>query len=186
LRVKALMDQEVRDKVKVEPGEVKAFYDGHPEYFQQPAQIRASHILVLVPQDADDKVKGEKKTAIDKARERVEKGEDFAKVAGELSEDPGSKNNGGDLDFFGQGQMVKPFEEAAFALKSNEVSQVVTTQFGYHIIKRTGSRPATTLPLATEKDKIEEHLKQQKVRDGLQAYVDGLRKDAQVEILLEP
>src|ERR1051326_4490888 len=105
VQVDALLEQEVRSKIQVTDKEVKEFYDGHAQYFAQPDQVRASHILVLVPKDADDKVKAEKKAVIDAARARVTKGEDFAKVASEVSEDPGSKSNGGDLGFFSRDKM---------------------------------------------------------------------------------
>jgi peptidyl-prolyl cis-trans isomerase C len=184
LRIEALIDRDVRSQIKVGDVEVKEFYDKHPEYFSQPAMIRASHILVKVPADADETAKTALKAKIDAARERVVKGEDFAKVAGEVSECP-SRAQGGDLNFFGPGQMVKPFEEAAFALKSNEVSQVVTTTFGYHIIKQTGSKPAEVTPLEKEKEKIIEYLTQQKMQDAVMAYVKKLRTDGKVEVLLK-
>jgi peptidyl-prolyl cis-trans isomerase C len=184
VRIEALIDQDVRSKIKVAEADAKEFYDKNPKYFSQPAQVRASHILVKFPEDADDKVKTEKKKAIDAARTRVVGGEDFAKVAAEVSDCP-SKAQGGDLDFFGPGQMVKPFEEAAFGLKSNEVSQVVTTPFGYHIIKQTGSKPAATTPFEQEQTKINEYLTQQKMREAVMAYVAALRKDAKVEVLLK-
>lgn len=186
IRLKTLIDREVRDKIQITEAEIKKFYDSNPQYFSKSAQVRASHILVQVPKDADDKVKTEKRAIIDAARERVMKGEDFGKVAAEVSEDPGSKEQGGDLGFFGKGQMVKPFEEAAFGLKSNEVSEVVTTQFGYHLIKQTDSRPASTVPLEEEKEKIENFLFQKKVQEGVMAYVETLKKSAKVEVLLKP
>lgn len=184
VRIEALIDQEVRSKITVADAEAKEFYDKNPKYFSQPAQVRASHILVKFPEDADEKVKAEKKKAIDAARARVVGGEDFAKVAAEVSDCP-SKAQGGDLDFFGADQMVKPFEEAAFGLKSNEVSQVVTTPFGYHVIKQTGSKPAATTPFEQEKAKIAEFITQQKMREAVMAYVAALRKDAKVEVLLK-
>ncbi len=184
VRIENLIEREVRSKIKVPDEEIQKFYDEHPEYFSTPAQVRASHILVTCPADADDQTKAEKKAKIDAARERVEKGEDFAKVANEMSDCP-SKVRGGDLDFFSKGHMVKPFEEVAFSMKSNEVSQVVATQFGYHIIKQTGSKPATVTPLADEKEKIQQHLSSQKTQDAVGAYVEGLRKDAKIEILLK-
>ena len=183
-RIEALIDQEIRSKTKVADAESREFYDKNQQYFSQPAQVRASHILVKLPEGANDKVKAEKKAVIDAARARVAGGEDFAKVAAEVSECP-SKAQGGDLNFFGAGQMVKPFEEAVFGLKSNEVSQVVTTQFGYHVIKQTGSKPATTTPFEQAKAKISEFLIQQKMREAVMAYVAVLRKDAKVEVLLK-
>lgn len=184
IRIDALLEKDVRSKIKITDAECKTFYDAHPEYFSQPAKVRASHILVTVPADADDKVKAEKKAAIDAARARVVGGEDFAKVAGEVSECP-SKAKGGDLDFFGKGQMVKPFEESVFALKNDEVSEVVTTQFGYHIIKKTGSQEATTAKFEDEKAKINEFLVDQKSEEGIRDYIKGLRAEAKVELMLK-
>jgi peptidyl-prolyl cis-trans isomerase C len=184
LRMEKLIDDEIRSKIQIESAEVQKFYDENPKYFNQPAQVRASHILVMVPEGADDKVKAEKRASIDKARDRVVKGEDFAKVAGEVSECP-SKARGGDLGFFGSGQMVKPFEDAAFALKSNEVSQVVTTQFGYHVIKQTDKHAEGKASLEQERPKIEQFLTQQKMQQAMLAYVETLKKGAKIEILLK-
>jgi peptidyl-prolyl cis-trans isomerase C len=184
LRMEKLIDDEIKSKIKITPDEVQKFYDENPQYFNKPGQVRASHILVMVPEGADDKIKAEKRATIDKARDRVVKGEDFAKVAGEVSDCP-SKAKGGDLDYFGPGQMVKPFEEVAFALKSNEVSQVVTTQFGYHVIKQTDKRSEGKLSLDAERPKIEQFLTQQKMQQAMLAYVETLKKDAKVEILLK-
>ncbi len=101
-------------------------------------RVRASHILISLSQDASEE---EAQLALAKAisiTQRLENGEDFAALAQQYSEDPGSAANGGDLGFFGRGQMVPEFEEAAFALGINEISQPVRSQFGYHIIKKTG------------------------------------------------
>jgi peptidyl-prolyl cis-trans isomerase C len=184
LRIEALIDRDVRSKITVTEADAHKFYDQNPEYFNQPAKVRASHILVMVPADADDKVKAEKKAAIDAARARVVGGEDFAKVAAEVSDCP-SKKKGGDLDFFGAGQMVKPFEEAAFRLKEGEVSDVVTTQFGYHIIKKTGAQEATVTPFEKEQVKITQFLSDQKSQEALPDYIKTLRAEAKVEILLK-
>lgn len=185
LRMKTLIDQQIRSKIDIADNEIKQFYDAHPEYFAKPAEVRASHILVQVPEKADDKVKAEKKAAIDKAHERVTKGEDFAKVASEVSEDPGSKGQGGDLGYFGPGRMVPEFEKAAFALKTNEISPVVTSKFGYHIIKVTDNKPPGTVSLDQSKEGITQFLTQQKVQQGLMAYIERLKKDAKVEVLLK-
>lgn len=184
LRIDALLEQDVRSKIKITDAECKTFYDAHPEYFSQPAKVRASHILVMVPNDADDKVKAEKKATIDAARARVAGGEDFAKVAGEISECP-SKERGGDLDFFGKGQMVKPFEDAVFALKDGEVSDVVATQFGYHIIKKTGSQEASTVKFEDEKSRITDFLANQKSEEQIKEYIKGLRAEAKVDLMLK-
>lgn len=185
LTVQAFVETEFASKVKIADDQIKGFYDEHPDYFAKPAQIRASHILVTVPQDATDEVKKTKKAAIDKARERVTTGkEDFAKVATEVSDCP-SKQKGGDLEFFSKGQMVPEFDNAAFALKADEISQVVTTQFGYHIIKKTGEQPADKRPLDAVKDNIEKFLKKQQVDKQLAQFIEGQRKTAKVETLLK-
>lgn len=183
--VQAFVEAEFASKVKIADDQVKAFYDGHPDYFAKPAQIRASHILVSVPKDATDEVKKAKRAAIDKARERVTTGkEDFAKVASEISDCP-SKAKGGDLEFFGKGQMVPEFDKAAFALKSDEISDVVTTQFGFHVIKKTGESPAEKRPLDTMKESIEKFLKKQQVDKQLAQFIETQKKAAQIETLLK-
>lgn len=185
LTVQAFVESEFESKVKISNDQIKAFYDDHPDYFSKPEQIRASHILVKVPEDANDEVKKAKRAAIDKARERVTTGkEDFAKVAAEVSECP-SKEKGGDLDFFAKGQMVAEFDKAAFGLKADEISGVVTTQFGYHIIKRTGEKAAEKRPLDAMKESIEKFLKQTEVKKQLLQFVEGQRKTAKVETLLK-
>jgi peptidyl-prolyl cis-trans isomerase C len=183
--VQAFVESEFASKVKVADGEIKAFYDEHPDYFQKPPQIRASHILVMVPADATDDVKKAKRAAIDKARERVTTGkEDFAKVAAEVSECP-SKAKGGDLEFFGRNQMVAEFDRAAFALKTGEISEVVKTQFGYHVIKQTGEQPAEKRPLDAMKESIEKFLKKREVDKQLAQFVETQKKTAKVEIFLK-
>ncbi|MFZ2640538.1 MAG: peptidylprolyl isomerase [Verrucomicrobiia bacterium] len=185
LTVQTFVETEFAGKVKIGDDQIKAFYNDHPDYFSKPAQIRASHILVTVPQDASEDVKKAKRAAIDKARERVTTGkEDFAKVAAELSDCP-SKQKGGDLEFFAKGQMVAEFDKAAFALKADEISEVVTTQFGYHIIKRTGEQAAEKRPLDAMKESIEKFLKQNEVKKQLAQFVDTQRKTAKIETLLK-
>lgn len=185
LVVQAFVETEFASKVQVKDEEVKAFYDKHPDYFAKPAQIRASHILVTVPPDATDEVKKAKRAAIDKARERVTTGkEEFGKVASEVSDCP-SKARGGDLEFFGKNQMVPEFDKAAFALKTDEISEVVTTQFGYHVIKKTGDQAAEKRPLDAMKESIEKFLKKQQVDKQLEQFVEAQRKTAKVEMLLK-
>lgn len=183
--VQGFIEAEFASKVKVEDDQIKAFYDEHPDYFEKPAQIRASHILVMVPPGATDEVKKAKRVVIDKARERVTTGkEDFAKVAVEVSECP-SKQKGGDLDFFGKGQMVAEFDKVAFTLKPDEISEVVTTQFGYHVIKRTGEQAAEKRPLDKMKDSIAKFLKKREVDKQLGQFVEVQKKSAKIETLLK-
>jgi len=178
------VEQQFGSKIQIGDDQIKAFYDDNPQYFQTPEMVRASHILVAVPADATDAVKKTKRAAIDAARARVLQGEDFAKVAAELSDCP-SKQNGGDLDFFGPGQMVPEFEKAAFGMKDGEVSEVVTTQFGFHIIKRTGTQQAQKRPMDKMKDVIVRFLKNREVNKQVAQFIEEQKKTAKIETFLK-
>ena len=174
--------------VMVTDAESKKFYDDKPAEFEQPETAHVRHILLLTMDPAtraplpDDQMK-EKRKQIDGILKRVRSGEDFAKLATQYSEDPGSKDNGGELQPFARGQMVPEFEAAAFALNTNQISDVITTTYGYHIIKSLGKTPAKKVEYATVSDKIKEYLKTQKTDKLAPAYLDKLKKDAGVEIL---
>ena len=114
---------------------MRRFYDEHADRYHLPERVRARHVLVRVDKDAaEDKVADAQKR-IDAALARIQGGEDFAKVASEVSEDPGSKDRGGDLGLFPRGQMVPAFEDVAFQQKDGETSEVVRTDFGFHVIR---------------------------------------------------
>lgn len=168
--------------------DARAFYDAHPEDFEQAEMVHVRHILLMTMDPAtraplpDDQVK-EKRQQIDDLLKRARAGEDFAKLATQYSEDPGSKDNGGELQPFARGQMVPEFEAAAFALNTNQISDVITTTYGYHIIKSLGKTPVKKVEYATVSDKIIEYLKAQKTDKLAPAYLDKLKKDAGVEIL---
>ncbi|EFK07999.1 SurA N-terminal domain protein [delta proteobacterium NaphS2] len=172
------------DKTTIPEEEVKAYYDSHPQFFKQPEQVKASHILIKVKPDATEAEKAEAMKKIEKAQDKLLEGEDFAEVAKTTSEGP-SASKGGDLGYFGRGQMVKPFEDVAFSLEPGKVSDVVKTQFGYHLIKVVDKKPETTIPLETVKPRIEQFLKQQEVQKEIKKYIDNLRKGAKVEIFLK-
>jgi peptidyl-prolyl cis-trans isomerase C len=180
MAIQELIDKEVTEKIKVSDEETKAFYDKNPQLFQQPEQIKASHILIKVAADApaDQKAKARKK--IEDVQQKVKNGEDFATLAKTYSEGP-SGPKGGDLGYFRRGQMVKPFEEAAFSLKPDETSEIVETQFGYHLIKVNDKKPAKKMTYAEVKDRLNEHLKKQKADSETNAYIETLRKDAKIE-----
>jgi peptidyl-prolyl cis-trans isomerase C len=183
LAIRGLIDKEVADKIVVTEAETKAYYTGNPQFFQQPEQIKASHILIKVEPTADDSAKAAARKKIEGVRKQLSAGDDFAELAKEYSEGP-SGPKGGDLGYFSRGQMVKPFEEAAFSMQVDQVSNVVETRFGYHLIKVYDKRPEKTLAYADVKDKISQRLKQEKIQKGAQEYVETLKKDAKIEKLL--
>ena len=143
-------------QLTVSEAEVKAWYEGHKDKFQQPEERRASHILIASEKLGKDKAKA-KAEEVFKAVQKNPAG--FADLAKKNSDDPGSAEKGGDLGFFGSGMMVKPFEEATFKLKEGEISGIVESDFGFHIIKLTGIHAAKEKPLAEVKGEIEAELK---------------------------
>ena len=180
LAIQALIEKQVAQKVEVTDAEAKAYYDKHQGLFEQPKRVRARHILVKVDSEADKSKKAGARETIEKAQERLENGEAFSAVAEEISECPSSKK-GGDLGYFSKGQMVKPFEEATFALEPGQVSDIVETRFGYHLIELLDKKEASIVPYGEAKDRLTEQLKQQKVREKITEYVAELRQNAKIE-----
>ena len=180
LSLKKLIDDEVAPGVKLTDIEIRAFYDNNPEAFKQPERVKASHILIKVDPEAEASQKAEAKKKIDLVQAKLQKGEDFGALAKEYSEGP-SAPEGGDLGYFTRGQMVKPFEDAAFAMKPGEVSGVVETQFGYHLIKVTDKTPEGTMPYDDVKERLGEFLKQKKIQEEVNVYVKRLEEKAKIE-----
>jgi len=171
------------DKITISEAEIKAYYDNNPQFFTKPEQIRASHILIKVEPQADAMQKEKARKTLEVVQEKLQAGEDFGALAKEYSQGP-SNSKGGDLGFFGRGQMVKPFEDKAFSMKTGEVSDIVETRFGYHLIKVTDKQTENKLAFAEVKEKLAQHLKQQKVQQEIGTYVEKLRADAKVETYL--
>jgi len=182
LAVMQLLTAEIDPKVSVGESDAKTFYDGNLERFHEDEAVRASHILIRVAPDADDAAKQKARAEAGSVLQQLRDGGDFAALAKEHSQDA-SAAQGGDLDFFSRGQMVPPFETAAFALKTGEVSDVVETQFGLHIIKVTDRRAARTLPFAEVDGQIREFLQGQKREEATTAFIDALKSKGRIEIL---
>lgn len=187
--VAAVLEREL--KVEITDDAVKKYYADNSARFEQPEQVRASHILIgtkdsVTGGDLSDEQKKAKRKQIDDIRKRAVAGEDFAKLAKEFSEDPGSKDTGGEYTF-GRGRMVPEFEAAAFSLNTNQVSDVVTTTYGYHIIKLSEKIPSRVVPLAEVADDLKEGLKAQELQKQLRetSYLEKLQKEAGLEILDE-
>jgi peptidyl-prolyl cis-trans isomerase C len=182
MRVALMLKSEVA--VSVQPKDVADFYQQNPDKFQQGERVRASHILVRVPENADEKAKQTARAKADDLLKQVKAGGDFAALAKQHSEDPGSGANGGDLGYFTQGQMVGAFERAAFALKPGEVSDLVETPFGFHIIKMADKQASRTVPMEEVRAKIEEFLQNRQRMEKTQAFVESLKAKGKVEILI--
>ena len=179
-----LVDSEIAGKIAVKPEAVTDFYNKNQDKFQQGPRVRASHILIGIPQNADAATKQQAKTKAEALLKDLKAGKDFAEAAKANSQDPGSAPNGGDLGYFEQGQMVPPFEQAAFALKAGEMSDVVETQFGYHIIKVAEKQNSRVVPLDEAKGQIEEYLTQQNRHAQTELFVQTLKMKAKIEVLI--
>jgi foldase protein PrsA len=158
----------VTAEVTVTPEDVSLYYEEHKAEMELPEQVRASHILV-----------DEEKLALE-LRDRLEKGEDFAALAKEYSTD-GSAAGGGDLGYFSRGRMVQEFEDAAFTTPVGEISPVVKTEFGYHIIQVTDKKPAHIMSLEEVRPFLEPMLEGQKKDEAFTAYVDSLKDKVKQE-----
>jgi peptidyl-prolyl cis-trans isomerase C len=180
--VNALLRQ-VADQVKgpLTDEEVKKYYDANPALFETGPRVRASHILVLVPQGTDEKGKAALRAKAEGLLKRIKSGEDFAAIARTSSEDKGSAAQGGELPPFGKGAMVPPFEAASFALPAGGLSDLVESQFGFHIIKVHEKLPAEKASFESVKDRLAEHLLNLKREEAVTLYINGLRAKAKIE-----
>jgi peptidyl-prolyl cis-trans isomerase C len=185
MAIQKYIQAKVVDPSKVTDADTKTFYDQNKDKMKQPERLHLRHILVKVEKNAPaaDKQKAEAKATGLLAR--VKKGEDFAKVATESSDDPGSKAQGGDLSWISKGDTVEPFEKAAFALKTkNEISPVVESPFGFHIIQLLEHQDEGTIPYDQVKDRIGEMLKQRQAQQGIQDRIQALKAKAKVETFI--
>lgn len=184
IRQRKWMESQVKAGDQVTEAQIKAFYNENKAEFEQPQVVRASHILIRLDEGADpDTIAAKQKIAAALA-ERATKGEDFAKLATEFSEDPTAKQNAGDLNFFPKDRMVPAFAEVAFNQAVGTVSIPVRTQFGWHVIKVTDKKEAKTLPFDEVKNDIGEYLMEGKKQQAVEAVIRGLRENAKVEILI--
>lgn len=185
--VEEVVNREVRDKITIPPARIRKFYDDNPKRFEQPETVRAAHIL-LTTRDLnsnqelpEDKQKAQRSMA-EALLKRARSGEDFGKLAKEFSQDPGSKERGGEY-VFARGQMALEFETAAFNLRPGQISDVVTTKFGHHIIKTLELTPAKKLEFEKVQNRIRDALQQEEADKQMPAFLDKVKKDAGVEIL---
>jgi peptidyl-prolyl cis-trans isomerase C len=170
-------------KINVTEEDAKKYYNENLREFQNELQVRASHILIK-PDTSNSDVpaelaKTQAKEKAEKLLQQVKQGADFAELAKANSACP-SAPEGGDLKYFGKGRMVQPFETAAFALKVGQVSEVVETQFGYHIIKVTDSKEPSTTTFEQAKDSIMQKLTMAKKDELTKTYIDELKAKANI------
>jgi peptidyl-prolyl cis-trans isomerase C len=184
ISISKLIETEIATRVAVKPGQVEDFYKNNPDQFKQPERVRASHILISTAENADAATKAQAKTKAQQILKDVKAGKDFASLARQHSQDPGSAVNGGDLGFFEQGRMVGPFNDVAFSLKPGATSDLVETQFGYHIIRVAEKQAARSVPLEEVRPRLEEYLQHRNRESETESFVKSLRAKGKIEILV--
>lgn len=167
--VEAYLKKKLESEAAVSDADLQKMYEQNKERFRTGDQIRASHILVKSEKEAQD------------VESQLKKGANFEELAKKLSTDS-SASKGGDLGWFSKGNMVPDFEKAAFGLKEGQISDPVKTQFGYHIIKVTGKRPAGIMPFSEVKEQLKAAALPQKQQELFKKLKDDLRKDAKVTV----
>lgn len=185
IRIQRLLDEKLKKGIQIPDEEIKSFYDGNKDKFTEPESMRARHILVKI--DSKDGEDGEKKATekIEGLLKRAKAGEDFAALARDNSDDPLSGPNGGDLGSFTRGRMAEAFEKAVFALKAGEISGIVKTTFGLHIIKCEEYKPEKVVSLDEARADIKNYLENTAVEGKIEGYINSLKAAAKVEILLK-
>jgi len=183
LAINELVNNQITQHVTVTAEESLAYYESNPDSFKRTEKVRASHILVLVAEDAGEAKKVAAMEKINSIKKKIRDGGDFAQLAKEYSDCP-SAEKGGDLGYFERGKMVQEFENAAFAMNTGDVSDVVTTQYGYHLIKVTDKIEAGTVAYEKVKSDLEDYMKQQEISSGVTALIETIRKDAEITTYL--
>jgi peptidyl-prolyl cis-trans isomerase D len=162
----------MRSKIVVPPADIEQAYNSNSQQYETPEQVRASHILLKTEGKDDVTVKAKAEELLKKAKA----GADFAELAKANSEDEASAKNGGDLDYFGRGRMVPEFDQVAFALQPGQISDVVKTQYGYHIIKVLDRKAATTRPLAEVRQQLSDQLSYERAQTQANDLAAALEK----------
>jgi len=184
LSIQSYVENVVAKGVVVSDAEVHDFYIGNKDKFESPEQVHARHILVTVDEKADEKTRQAGMAKADDLLAQLKGGANFEELARKSSDCP-SAPQGGDLGFFGHGQMVPEFDAAAFALKPGELSGVVTTKFGYHIIKLEEKKDAGLVPELDAAPRIREYLASQKTGEAVEQKLKTLREKAKIELVMK-
>lgn len=180
VRVNKLVEQELGGKGKVSDKERADFYNKNIDQFKQPETVHARHILITVAAGDSEKLKAEKKAKAEDLRKQLVAGADFPALAAKHSDCP-SKQNGGDLGTFARGQMVKPFEDAAFSQEKNAIGPVIQTDFGFHIIQVLERTSAKVMKLDDElRKRIGAYLENQKQQEAFANLLKRLKAAANI------
>lgn len=184
-RVNKLIETTIVPTVQVSEADARAFYDQNQERMKTPPRAHVRHILLAVAPQAPAADRETARKKADDLLQQLENGGDFAQLAAQNSNDPGSAARGGDLSWVTPGQMVPAFEKATFALKQpNELSPVVETRFGYHIIQLIERQEGQTVPFEQAKNRIGALLQERKAQEAVRTHVQGLKSKAKIETFI--
>ncbi len=179
--VTKVIQKEIQNKIEISDQQAKDYYDKNEKSFKNPESVHAAHILIKVDKKFSDKDKEIARKKIEDILKKAQKGEDFAKLAKQYSEGP-SASRGGDLSNVTRNQMVKEFEDAVFKLNEGEISDVVETQFGFHIIKAYEKKEAGGLvPFDQEKENILNFLKRSETEKRTKTYIEDIARKADIK-----
>lgn len=178
-----VIDKRVRGVIDVTDEEVMIYYERNKNDFTLDEEIRVRHIIFLIPKDSDEETVNEIKKRAGEVLQKARAGEDFETLAKKYSEGP-SASNGGDLGFFKREDMVKEFSSAVFPLKENEISGLILTPFGYHIVQLLERRGGAALPFEAISKKIKARLYSEELKRGIKEFIEGLKEEEHVEIML--
>lgn len=176
------INREIAAKINVTGEDISLYYRIHKAEFMTPETIKARHILIAAQKASSEEDRKKAKEKAGEVLKRVRAGEDFAKLAQEFSDDPGSKDKGGDLGFFQKGRMLPEFEKTAFSSKPGTISDIIETQFGYHIIKVEEKKESVPEPLDKVRDKVKERVFMEFKKARIEEFIDKALKDADAEI----
>lgn len=171
-------------EVRLADGASRQYYLEHPEQFLQPELVRASQILIAVAPDAAENDRQSAREKIEKLQQRLQQGEDFATVAKSESQCPSAKN-GGDLGYFRKGQLIAEMEMAAFALKPGQVSEIVASEFGFHLIRVTDHKKEQILSFEQVEKELEKRLILQQAQSNAASFVEQRLASAEVKIFFD-
>jgi len=180
LVIRQFLDTHFSEESAVDEAEAASYYEQNEDQFSTPDSVRARHILLEVQAGDSDEVKQEKRQRIEQILAEARSGKDFAQLAQQYSEGP-SSTRGGDLGFFRRGEMVQPFDSVAFALKVGQISDVVETRYGFHIIKVEDRKDGRKLGYDEVKENLITQMEQQKMVEAVQNHLNEIMNVAIIE-----
>jgi len=181
MTIRNFVEKAYLDTMQVSDADAETFYKANPERFNAPPQVSARHILIRSNKDGGVGVDEVAKNKADTILKRARAGEDFIELAKTTSEDETTRDNGGDLGYFASGVMVPEFDQMVFSLNIGDVSEVIQTQFGYHIIRVDDKKPAGMMELAQVAPQIKELLRNEKAGNKVTELVEKLKTEVAIK-----